>query len=131
MAVYVDTSAMVKLMWVDAESEALLAWLSDRTDRLVSSDVVRTEVLRTALRIDPTHVPRARELLDGLHLEPVTTALTESAGVLLPGHPVRSLDALHVATAMVSGDDLEAFVTYDGRQADAARQLGLRVVSPA
>lgn len=130
MAVYLDASAMVKLLWQEAESDALLAWLEGCTDRLLSSDLVRTELLRTATRIDPLHVPHARELLDGLYLEPVTTTLTEAAGVLLPGHPLRSLDALHIATALVSGDDLEAFVTYDERQADAARRVGLRVLSP-
>lgn len=130
MAVYLDASALVKLLWLETESEALRTWLAERTDSLLSSDLVRTELLRTAGRMDPTRMPRARELLDGLHLEPVTSGLTEAAGVLLPGHPVRSLDALHVASAMATGDDLEAFVTYDGRQADAARRLGLRVVSP-
>lgn len=130
MAVYLDASAVVKLLWQEPESEALREWLIDRSDRLLSSDLLRTELLRTALRINPAHVPRVREILDGLHLEPLSPVLTESAGTLLPGHPLDSLDALHVATALQSGDDLEAFVTYDDRQADAARQVGLRVVTP-
>lgn len=129
MAVYVDTSALTKLVRPEAESSALRSWLDDRGDRLVSSDLTRTELLRAAARRDAGHVTLAREVLDRLHLAPLTTDITESAGLVLPG-PLRSLDAIHVVTAMASGDDLEAFVTYDGRQADAARRLGLRVVSP-
>lgn len=130
MAVYLDASAVVKLVVKEPHTTALLAWLRGRED-VVSSDLVRTETLRAASTQSTEVVERTRAVLDALHLAPLTTAVTEAAGVLLPGHPVRSLDALHVATASTLGDDLEAFVTYDERQADAARRVGLRVVTPA
>lgn len=130
MAVYLDASAVLKLVSAEEESDDLRAWLHPRSDRLVSVDIVRTEVLRAAGRLGMESVQLARAALDVLHLEPLTTSLTEAAGVLLPGHPVRTLDALHVAAALGSGDDLESFVTYDRRQADAARLMGLRVVAP-
>lgn len=129
MSVYVDTSALTKLVSPETESSALRSWLASRGDRLVSSDLTRTELLRAAARRGGHHVVLAREVLDRLHLAPLTTDITEAAGLVLPG-PLRSLDAIHVVTAMGSGDDLEAFVTYDGRQAEAARRLGLRVLSP-
>lgn len=129
MAVYLDASAVVKLVQDEPETSALLGWLQGRED-LVSSDLVRTEALRAAATQPTPVIERTRDVLDALHLTPVATSVTEAAGVLLPGHPVRSLDALHVATALTSGDDLEAFITYDDRQGDAARRVGLRVIAP-
>lgn len=131
MVVYLDTSAAAKLMHIEPETEALTSWLTPHTESMVSSDLLRTELLRTSWRYGPGGPEAARQVLDTLHLEPLTTALTEAAGVVLGGHPVRSLDALHIATAQTYGDQLHRFVTYDHRQADAARALGIPVESPA
>lgn len=129
MAFYLDSSALTKLVRTEEETEALQDWLDGRSDRLVSSDLARTELLRAAARRDADHVSQARALLDRIHLEPVTTRLAEESGLLLSG-PLRTLDAIHIATALGSGDDLEGFVTYDHRQAAAARSLGLPVLAP-
>lgn len=128
-ALYVDSSALCKLVAREAESEAMHAVWTSRTHDLVSSDLARTEVLRQAGRCSPPRLARAREVLDGLVLVPLLTKLAAAAGTLPPSG-LRSLDALHLATALELGDDLEAFVTYDARQAEGARGLGLAVLSP-
>lgn len=128
-ALYVDSSALCKLVAQEAESVAMHEIWTTRGNDLASSDLARTEVLRQASRCQPPRLQRAREVLDGLVLIPLLTKLTETAGTLSPPG-LRSLDALHLATALELGDDLEAIVTYDTRQAESARHLGLSVVSP-
>ena len=72
---------------------------------------------------------RAREVLSTLTTTRLTPAICDAAGRLDPP-ALRSLDALHLASALDLGDDLEALVSYDERQAQGARALGLRVVAP-
>ena len=129
MAHYLDTSALVKLVVEEAETAALRRWLR-RTDRQpVSSDLARTELLRTVRRGAPDRMELARQVLDSIVLVEVTTAIFEMAGLLDPAI-LRSLDAVHIAAAIDLGDDLDALVVYDDRMADAARANGLIVVAP-
>lgn len=128
-ALYLDSSALCKLVAEEPETAALHAlWVSHDGD-LVSSDLARTEVLRQSGRLDPPRLAQARLVLDGLLLVPILTRLAEAAGTIGPPH-LRSLDALHLATALELGDDLHGMVTYDSRQAQAARALGLTVIMP-
>lgn len=128
-ALYVGTSALGKLVTPEAESTAMHEFWSSYDGELVSSDLARTELRRHAGRCEPSRQDQAGRVLAALTLIPLLPRITEAAGRLGPPH-LRSLDALHLATALELGDDLEAVVTYDRRQADAARQLGLRVVTP-
>jgi predicted nucleic acid-binding protein len=131
---YVDASALVKLIRDEPESEVLRAFLADAD--LVSCELVLTEVpraIRAAASRDP-RVPlellldRAGDLLDAVALLPVERAVLEAAGALT--EPVlRALDAIHVVAA-AAASPLDAFVTYDERQAAAARLTGLRTVQP-
>ena len=127
---YVDASALVKLVMPEPQSRALASWLAPR--RLMSCELVLTEVLRAIAQAvgtmaDP-RLTRATDLLEGLPLVALDGSVLRSAGAL-PEPRLRSLDAVHVAVALgVAG--LEAFVTYDVRQAAAARLVGLDVVSP-
>ncbi len=73
---------------------------------------------------------QAREVLDSVTLIETTTAIFEDAGLLDPTI-LRTLDAVHIAAALVLGDDLEGMVTYDDRMAEAARANGIAVVAPA
>ena len=129
MAFYLDTSALVKLVTREAETDALRAWLAERERGPVSCDLVRTELARAARRSDPRRMRRVREVLDALALIKVTTATFETAGRLDPTG-LRSLDAIHVAAALDLGDDLEGFVAYDRRLADAAEANGIAVLAP-
>jgi predicted nucleic acid-binding protein len=131
---YADASALVKLVRDEPESAALRAFLADAD--LVSCELVLTEVPRavrrgaardTRLDLDVL-VARAGEVLDAVALEPLDRALLLAAGALAePG--LRALDAIHVAAA-VDLVPLDGFLTYDDRQAAAARLAGLRTVSP-
>jgi predicted nucleic acid-binding protein len=126
---YLDTSALVKLVVSETETPALLAWLRAVDPELVAADLARTELLRSVRRVAPDRMLRAREVLDSVTLMQVSTATFEAAGMLLPGSP-RSLDAIHLASAMALGDELAGLLTYDSRLAAAAEEGGITVVAP-
>jgi predicted nucleic acid-binding protein len=126
--VYVDSSAIVKLAVREPESGALRQYLRRRRP-LVCSALARTEVTRAVLPLGPLAVRRAREVLGRFDLIRISDRVLAEAGELEPHH-VRSLDAIHLATARLVGDALRRIVTYDDRMTDAARHLGFTVVSP-
>jgi predicted nucleic acid-binding protein len=131
---YADASVLVKLVRDEPESAALRAFLADAD--LVSCELLLTEVPR-AIRRAALHDPRlpldlliarAGETLDALALLPLDRSLLLAAGALAePG--LRALDAIHVAAA-ASLSPLDAFVSYDERQAAGARLAGIRTVAP-
>lgn len=129
MAHYIDTSALTKLVVVEAETDALRAWFASREREPVSSDLARTELLRTVRRAAPDRLLQARDVLEALTLLELTTEIFEQAGRLDPAI-LRTLDAVHLAAALDLGDDLDGVVTYDDRLAAAAIQHGVRVVAP-
>ncbi len=129
MAFYLDTSALTKLVVAEPETTALRGWLAAADRDPVSCDLTRTELLRAVRRVAPDRAVRAREVLDALTLLPVATSIFEAAGRLDPTM-LRSLDALHLASALDLGDDLEGLVSYDERFADAARSNGVAVIAP-
>ena len=95
----------------------------------MASALVRTEVLRALLPAGAEALSRGREVIRRLNLIRINDSVLDAAGVLEPAH-MRSLAAIHLATARLLGEDLGQVVTYDGRMADAARQLGLKPVAP-
>lgn len=129
MAHYLDTSALVKLVVAERDTQALRAWLSEANRDPVAANLVRTELLRAVRRVAPDRVLQARAVLDSITLTDLPTSLFEHAGRLDPVG-LRSLDALHLAAALDLGDDLESMVTYDDRLADAARSNGVAVTAP-
>jgi uncharacterized protein len=129
VAFYVDTSALAKLVVAEAETKALRKWFRAADRNPVTSDLARSELLRAVRRTDPSKVVRAREVLESVTLIELTTTVCEHAGLLDPAI-LRTLDAIHLAAALVLGDDLEGFVTYDDRLAQAAQATGIRVVTP-
>ncbi len=129
MAFYLDTSAAVKLVVQERETNALSKWCGAPDRALVSSDLVRTELVRATRRAAPEQIGQARLLLESVTLLTLTTELCERAADLEPP-TLRSLDALHLAAALAVGDGLEGIVTYDDRLAEAATALGVRVVAP-
>ena len=128
MATYLDTSAIVKLAVREPESTALRQYLRRRRP-LVSSALARTEVLRALLSAGDDAVAAGRTVLTRLELVRIDNRILEAAAILRPAY-VRSLDAIHLATAQRLGQDLGALVTYDDRMTEAARHLGYRAVSP-
>lgn len=129
MSYYIDTSALVKLVVAEAETEALRSWVIMENPALVSSDLARTELLRAVRRTAADRVVRARAVLDSITLMAITTSTFEAAGRLDPTI-LRTIDAVHVTAALELGDDLIGIVTYDDRLADAAQSNGITVVTP-
>ncbi|MDE2282465.1 MAG: type II toxin-antitoxin system VapC family toxin [Actinomycetales bacterium] len=128
--IYIDTSALVKLLFDEPESKALTDWLTQNAEKpKVSSDLSTVELLRTCQRIDGSIVDDARRLLDGVDLVPIDHMIVEQAANLVP-RELRSLDAIHLASALSLIEDLTAFLAYDTRLCIAAEQAGLPVVSP-
>ena len=127
---YLDSSALLKLLFEERESAALAAWLEERgAVPSVTSELARVEVLRAARRIDPEVVPAARSLLAGLDLVPLDGAVVAAAAEL-DDPLLRALDALHLASALALGQDLAGFVAYDRRLAAAAATAGLVTAQP-
>ncbi len=126
---YVDSSALLKLVVREAETSALEADLAGR-DGLIASKLAALECRRAARRTPNTRVLAAVEaVLDAVYLLDITTAILDRAALLDPP-ALRSLDAIHLATALsIDEPDLEV-ITYDRRFADAVLASGLRVVQP-
>lgn len=129
MAVYLDSSALVKLIVAEAESNALRRYLRRRAAR-VSCALARVEVVRAVRPHGGAAVARARQILLRLDLLHLDDELLEDAATL-DGSVLRSLDAIHLAAARTLGDELTAVVTYDERMTAAALRLGLPVSAPA
>jgi uncharacterized protein len=129
--IYFDTSALVKLVFDETESAALAEWLTVRADvPKVSSDLSTIELLRTCRRVDEDAVEGANLLLAGIDLLPMDRAIVEKAATIVPSE-LRSLDAIHLASALSVKANLTALIAYDVRLCAAAAQAGIEVVSPA
>ena len=128
--IYLDSSALLKLLIEEPESAALATWLAERSDDPpVSSELARLEVVRAARRLDPNIATSARSLISQLDLIPTDSVLINEAADA--GKPLlRSLDAIHLASALSIRADLTAFVAYDDRLVSAAEAEGLHVSRP-
>lgn len=126
---YADTSALAKLVLAEPESPALRRYLADRTAP-VSSALALTELVRAARRLRPGLVASAQRLAEHIVLVDVDRDVLARAAAVSPPE-VRTLDAIHLATASLLGAELEALVTYDARMIEAARAAGMNVASPA
>ena len=125
---YLDTSALAKLVSREVETDTLRHFLADTT--VVTSAIARTELLRVGLRLGERQVATADAVLSGVAEVAVTRDRLDRAGRLPPA-PMRSLDALHLVTALDLGADLDVLVAYDEQLLDAARQHGLTTASPS
>lgn len=125
---YLDSSAIVKLVLHEAETTALRSYLRGRA--CIASALVTTEVIRAVQGHRDESVSAARSVLARVRLVRVTDEVLDDASMLRPAS-LRSLDAIHLATARLFHDELSELVTYDKRMADAARILGIPVVSPS
>ena len=128
-ATYVDSSAIVKLAVREPESAVLRRYLRRKRPLIVSA-LARTEVSRALLPLGPDAVARGEDTLRRLEVIRVNDRILRAAGALDPPE-LRSLDAIHLATARELGDDLARVCTYDDRMADAARTLQMTVVAPS
>jgi predicted nucleic acid-binding protein len=121
--VYLDSSALVKLVLSEPESPALNRFLAVRHVR-ASSALARVEVIRAVRTQSMLPLRKTHTLLDSLSLVALDDAILRSAATIEP-LSIRSLDAIHLASALSLGPGLEALVTYDRRMDEAARFLGI------
>lgn len=127
MSYYLDSSAIIKIIFKEGESSALVKYI---TEPAITSSISRVEVLRTVQRIDPSQVQLAQNELAKINIvEPIPSILTIAENF---SHEVtlRSLDAIHVATLIFLGTATRGLITYDKLMAKNAEQLGLRVLAP-
>ncbi|HEY4850633.1 MAG TPA: type II toxin-antitoxin system VapC family toxin [Streptosporangiaceae bacterium] len=128
--IYLDSAAVVKLVHAEPESQALRDWLGQRADTgWVSSVLVEVESFRALARHAPEAVSRLHPVLDLIDLVDLEPRIRILAQTISPA-TVRSLDAIHLATALSIRGQLTSFVTYDKRLADAATSTGLIVDMP-
>jgi uncharacterized protein len=127
---YVDTSAAIKLLVEETHSKAFAAFYDARAGaEWVSSALLRIEVTRAIARAKPVLLPDARDLLAAFSYIAIDDEIVEAA-MTEPDRSLRSLDAIHLATARLLGPDLDAIVTYDDRRATAASDAGLVTACP-
>ena len=119
----------MKLVIEGTESAAVRTFLANSGARRVSSALLRTEALRAVRHLGPDALTTVREGLRRVDLIGIDDRILDAAGLLGP-QVLRTLDAIHLATATAVGDDLEAIVTYDERMVDAARLMGLSTATP-
>jgi hypothetical protein len=126
--VYLDSSALVKMVVAEPESAALRRFLR-RHPRRLSSALARTEVIRVVRHLGPKATARARQVVQRIDLVRLDDAMLDAAAAL-DAAILRSLDAIHLASAQSVAAELEAIVTYDARMAASAQLLGLPVIAP-
>jgi predicted nucleic acid-binding protein len=126
--VYLDSSALVKLVVQERESDVLRQYLAT-AGPLTSSILATVEVARAVARMATELAPAAVAVLDSVSLIGLDARIAARAGSLRPAG-LRTLDAIHLATALELGSELTAFVSYDERLSEAAGEKGLPVVAP-
>ncbi len=132
MNIYLDSSALVKLVIAESESPALIKFLdSCGAHHFVTSALSRTEVTLAAATAGTEAQAQVRDQLASVDFIAVDDDVLLRATQLFPRERLRTLDAIHIASAQVVGLSLESIVTYDQRMTDSARRLGFAVVQPA
>ncbi len=127
---YADTSAVIKLLVEESHSKAFAAFYDAHADaEWASSALLRIELTRAVTRALPALLPDARDLLPAFSFIAIDDDIVEAA-MNEPDRGLRSRDAIHLATARVLGEDLDAIVSYDDRLLKAATDAGLETASP-
>ena len=127
--IYIDTSALLKLVHAEAESMPLRTWLARHPDDLLSSALIRAETRRALLRNDPAALPQLARVLAFVAQIPVTEAILDRAATL-PDPGLRSLDAIHLASAELT-PGITTVLVYNKKLSEAARKMRMTVASPA
>ena len=129
MRCYLDTSAAMKLVKHEPETRALQEWVTSESASFVSSRLLRIEMTRAALQSAPSRLPAVLAVLEAVEMLAISSHVADDA--LRVGLPaLRSLDAIHLASALAVHGDIDAILTYDVRMAESARLHGLPVIAP-
>jgi len=129
--IYLDSSALVKLILVEAESAGLREWLAENSEQpMVSSTLHRAEVARAVWRYEPAALGQCYRLMRRVQQLGMSADILDTAGTI-PPQILRSGDAIHLASALSIKHYLTAFVAYDKKLLAAADGIGLPTASPA
>lgn len=127
---YADTSAVIKLLVEETHSTAFATFYDGHGDaEWVSSALLRIELVRAVARVKPVLLPDARDLLTAFSYIAIDDDIVDAA-MDEPDRMLRSLDAVHLATARLFAPELDALVSYDDRLIKAATDAGLSAISP-
>ena len=129
MAYVVDSSALVKLIVNEQHSKSLGSWIDSCKQDLFISELARTEVSRAIARVDSNLNKQFNIIATRFGVIRVSTQVLTIAAVLSPT-TLRTLDAIHLASCVILGDDLTGFVNYDNAQASAASTNSIEVITP-
>jgi len=124
---YLDASALVKLVVLEPESDAFRTFVAGR--HLTATEITEVEAHRAVQRRAPLREQALVEALAAVSLIPLDDDIRRLASTVEPAR-LRSLDAIHLATALLV-EGIDEFVSYDSRLTEAARDRGLNVLSPA
>ena len=127
MSWYLDSSAILKLLIAEKESAALTDFINFT---IKSSVLTRVEVIRTLHKIAPEKTADAKEILAGIDVTPLNSAVLNIAENFSLSITLRSLDALHVATVLFLEKTVEGLLTYDKQMIANAKLLGIKTISP-
>jgi hypothetical protein len=128
--VYADTSALVKLVLPEPESPPLQTWVREHEARLITCDLARVELMRAVRRSNPRAAPDARALFERVAILNLDSSVYDEAGLVAPVE-LRTLDAIHLAAALLVGAQLDGMLCYDARLGEAAEHSGIRVFRPS
>lgn len=124
--IYVDTSALTKLLVAEPESAAMRE-LADSP--MITSAITTAELRRAVRRRAPSLAVHVERVIERLTTVAVDAHLLRAAGMVAPDE-LKTLDAIHLATALAVRDDITVFVAYDDRLLSAARLAGIPTESP-
>ena len=128
--IYADSSALMKLLIMEAETAALGAWLQARPDTpILSSQLTVVEVIRSCRRANAAALPAARMLLSTVNLVPISREVVDVAAEL-SGTLLRSLNAIHLATAVTIGAGLSRCLSSDRCRTESAAAAGIATAQP-
>ncbi|MGN6792340.1 MAG: type II toxin-antitoxin system VapC family toxin [Streptosporangiaceae bacterium] len=127
--IYVDTSALLKLVHAEPESMPLRTWLARHPADLLSSALIRAEARRALMRNDPAALPQLTRVLAVIAQIPVSEVILDRAATV-PDPGLRTVDAIHLASAELT-PGIMTMLVYDKRLAEAARKMRITVASPA
>jgi predicted nucleic acid-binding protein len=127
---YIDSSAILKLIFLEKESEELFSFLEEESARLYSSEIAKVEVIRAVLRIEPKLLERAEQVLASIRIITISSTIITAAERLPHRINVRGMDAIHIASCNKLDRIGHTMITYDVQMAKAARDSGIDVVAP-
>lgn len=128
--IYLDTSALFKMLWDEAESSVLHRWMNEHLDiPLISSTLAKIELIRGCRRYDDAAISDAYANLEQVNLIPMRTSIVDTA-CQVGNSTLRSLDAIHLASALSIRGEISTFCAYDSRLQQAATEAGLPTLAP-